>query len=119
MKEYDRRLTMKIWHVILLAMLLVMTPLFSSCDFLGLGSSQQKQQQEYYRKQLEAYQKVQEANQKAQEEYNKNSQEGLQKYLDEYQKYQQQVQQQQLAQLGQGAGTASANQTTGNTTGGD
>jgi len=88
---------MKIWQAILLAILLVTMPVFSACDLLGIGGS--KQEQEYYRQQLEAFKKVQEANRKQQEEYNQRLQQGLEEYFKEYQKYQQQAQQQQLQQI--------------------
>lgn len=105
---------MKIWHAILLSILLVTMSVLPACDLLGIGDSKQKQQQEYYRQQLEAYKKLQEAYQQQQEEYNKSLQKGLQEYLEKYQEYQQQVQQQQLQQLQQLEGMPTDNQTTDN-----
>ncbi len=98
---------MKIWQASLLILLLVTMPILSACDLLGIGSSRERQEQEYYRQQLETYKKIQEANRQQREEYNKRLQQGLEEYFKEYQKYQQQAQQQQLQQI---PGTATDNQ---------
>ena len=107
---------MKIWQVVLLVMLLITIPVFSACDLLGIGSSKQQQQEDYYRQQLEAIQKVQEDNRKQQEEYNQRIQQGLDDWGDAYKDWLDQRQKQQLQQV---EGMPSANQTTGNLTDGD
>jgi ABC-type transport system involved in cytochrome bd biosynthesis fused ATPase/permease subunit len=101
---------MKIWHPILLSMLLVAMPVLSACDLLGIGNSREKQQQEYYRQQLEAIQKVQEANQKAQEEYNRQVQQGLKEWEEAYRIWLKQQQEQQIKQLQQVEGMPTDNQ---------
>jgi len=101
---------MKIWHAILLSMLLVALPVLSACDFLGIGNSREKQQQEYYRQQLEAIQKVQEANQKAQEDYNRQVQQGLKEWEEAYRAWLKQQQEQQLNKLQQVEGMPTDNQ---------
>jgi Flp pilus assembly protein TadB len=88
---------MKKWQAILLAALVAIVPLLTSCDMLGLGKSKQEKE---YEQRIKAIQEQQEANQKAQEEYNKQLQESLNKYLQEYQQYQEQQQMQQLQQQG-------------------
>ena len=90
---------MKIWQAILLAVLLVTMPVLSSCDLLGIGNSRQRQQADYYKRQLEAIQKVQEANRQQQEAYNKQLQQGLNEWSEVYSEWQQQQQQQQLGQV--------------------
>jgi hypothetical protein len=89
---------MKIWQVIILAVLLVSLPVLSACGLFG-GSNDEE---EYYRQQLEAYRQQQEDYRKYQEEYYKRLEEGLNEYLEAYQDYQQQVTQQQLQQVGDG-----------------
>ena len=105
---------MRIWQVISLAILLVVVPAFSACDTLGIGSSRQQQEADYYRQQLEAIQELQEANRQRQEEYNKRLQEGLNEWADAYGEWQQQQQQQQLGQLGITTTTVNQSATSGN-----
>ena len=81
---------MKIWQATLLTISLVILPVLSACDLLGLGNSQQKQQEEYYRQQIEAYNKAQEINRQQTEAYNKALQQGLEDWAKEYNEWQQQ-----------------------------
>jgi hypothetical protein len=85
-------------------------PVLSACDWLGIGTSRQQQEQEYYRKQLETIQQVQEANRKAQEEYNKQLQQGLDEWEEAYRTWLEQQQQQQMQQLQQLEGMPTDNQ---------
>ena len=85
---------MKIWQAALLTISLAILPVLSACDALGLGNSQQEQQEEYYRQQIEAYNKAQEINRQQTEAYNKALQEGLEDWAKAYNEWQQQKLQQ-------------------------
>lgn len=99
---------MKIWQVIILAVLLVSLPVLSACNALGLGGNDEE---ELYRQQLEAYQQQREAYQKYREEYYKTLEEGLNEYMEAYQDYQNQQTQQQIQQSGGQAVIVTENQT--------
>ena len=45
---------MKLWRGILLVVLLAAVPALSACELLGMGGSQQEQEQDYYEQQIEA-----------------------------------------------------------------
>jgi hypothetical protein len=81
---------MKKQHFIILAVLMIVLPIFSSCELLGLSNN--SKQQENYRYQLEALQKQQEANAKAQQEYYENLAKGLNEYMQAQAEYNQQLQ---------------------------
>ncbi len=101
---------MKSWQSVLLAMLLMMMPIFSACDLIGLGDSRAQQEREHYERQLEAYKKVQEANRKQQEAYNQQLQQGLQEWAKAYKEWQELRQQQQAEQLEHLEGMSTDNQ---------
>jgi hypothetical protein len=101
---------MKLWSVLLLAVLLVAATVLTSCDWLGIGKS--KEQKEY-EQQVEAYQKQQEAYEKQMEEYYESIQKSLNEYNEAYQKWQEQQLQQEV-QAAEGGGQVvivTANQT--------
>jgi ABC-type transporter lipoprotein component MlaA len=100
---------MKIWQVIILAVLLVSLPALSACKALGLGGNDNEE--ELYRQQLEAYQQQREAYQKYREEYYQKLEEGLNQYMEAYQDYQDQQTQLQIQQSGGQAVIVTANQT--------
>lgn len=100
---------MKLWHGILVAVILAVVPLLSACEELGLGgSSEYERQQEYYEQQLEAFKKVQESNRQQQEAYNRQVAEGLKQWSEAYDTWLEQQQKQQLEQFG---GVQTVNQT--------
>lgn len=88
---------MKIWRVILLAMLLVTMFVLSACGMLG--SSQKQQEEDYYRRQIEAIQKAQETTRQQTEAYNQQLQQGLNEWAKAYSDWQKQQQQRQLEQV--------------------
>ncbi|HJX13403.1 MAG TPA: hypothetical protein VJ377_07750 [Dehalococcoidales bacterium] len=94
---------MKVWQVLLLAILIVSMPVLSACDLLGVGGG--NKDREYYEQQLEAYRKVQEANRKAQEAYNEQVRKGLEEYTKAYQQWQRQQLEQQMRQIQGAQGT--------------
>jgi hypothetical protein len=85
---------MKIWQSVVIVLLLVSLPLFSSCQLLGIGGKSKEQL--YYEQQLQLLQAQQEAAQKANDEYYQQLQDSLNQYLQQYNAYQQAQQQQQM-----------------------
>lgn len=68
--------------LLLLAVILVVLPALSSCDFNLFGGKSREQQE--YERQVEIWKAQQEADQKAQEQYYQAQIEAYQKYLEEY-----------------------------------
>jgi len=91
---------MKIWRVILLAILLVTMPALSACDLFGLGNSRAEQEREIYEQQIEAIKKAQDIQRQRQEDYQRRLQEGLEDWAEAYGEWQEQQQQQQIEALG-------------------
>ena len=91
---------MRVWQGILLVVLLMLVPVLSACDLLGVGGDQQRQR-DYYEEQLKAVQKQREAYQKQQEAYYEARNKALKEYEEAYKLWWEQQQKQRLEQFKQ------------------
>jgi hypothetical protein len=87
---------MKLWQGIAVAVLLVLLPVLSACDLLGVGDSQAEKERAHYEKVLKAYNEQQEAYRKQQEAYNEQLEQGLNEWSKAYGIWAKQRQQQQI-----------------------
>ena len=87
---------MKLWQGIPVAVLLVLLPVLSACDTLGLGDSQAERERAHYEEVLKAYNEQQEAYRKQQEDYNERLQQGLNEWSEAYGIWAKQRQEQQI-----------------------
>ena len=87
---------MRVWQCILLAALVVVMPVLSACDLLGLGGGQQSK--EYQEEQIKAIQKQREAYRKQTEAYYEERNKALKEYEEAYKLWWEQQQEQTLGQ---------------------
>ena len=86
---------MKLWQGIPVAVLLVLLPVLSACEALGIDS-QAARERAHREEVLKAYQKQQEAYRKQQEAYNKQLEQGLNEWSKAYGIWAKQRQEQQI-----------------------
>ena len=87
---------MKLWQGIAVAVLLVLLPVLSACEALGVGDSQAERERAHYEEVLKAYGKQQEAYREQQEAYNEQLEKGLNEWSKAYGIWAKQRQEQQI-----------------------